>query len=167
MDLIIHFRGEQMNGGEHSQGTVAGPTLQLAGSEPTLFDRIGEEALRRVLWQFYARVMDDPDLAPVFRRRIGPFPGAGWPLHIARLEGFWRAVTHGPSAYRGQPGPAHQGLGICSAQFDRWLALWEETLQGQLPPAEAGDLLQLARRMRVTLERFALAPAPQGTGRSG
>lgn len=140
----------------------SGPTLPLAGgASPTLFDRIGAEALRRVLWRFYARVMDDPELAPVFRRRIGPFPGAGWPLHIARLEGFWRAVTGGQSAYRGQPGPAHQGLGIGAAQFDRWLEVWGETLQAELPTAEAEEMRRLAGRMRVTLERFALAPAPQ------
>ena len=125
-----------------------------------LFDRIGDGALRRLLWAFYARVMDDETLAPVFRQKLGPFPGAGWPLHIRRLEGFWRAVTHGPSAYRGQPGPAHRGLGIGPAHFDRWLALWELTLTEELPPAEAQAMLQLAQRMRVSLERFARSSPP-------
>lgn len=122
----------------------------------SLFSRIGPEALRRLLWAFYASVMDDDMLAPVFRQTLGPFPGAGWPLHIARLEGFWRAVMHGPSVYRGQPGPVHGGLGIGPAHFDRWLTLWEQTLEQQLPPAEAEAMLGLARRMRPTLERFAV-----------
>ncbi|MDO4246556.1 MAG: group III truncated hemoglobin [Deinococcus sp.] len=125
-----------------------------------LFDRIGDEALRRLLWAFYARVMEDEELAPVFRQKLGPFPGAGWPLHITRLEGFWRAVTHGPSAYRGQPGPAHRGLGIGPAHFDRWLTLWELTLSAELPPAEAEAMLHLAQRMRASLERFALSSPP-------
>ena len=140
----------------HSSQTHSSET---SGSQsPTLFGRIGEQALRRVLWAFYARVMEDPELSPVFRQKIGPFPGAGWPLHIRRLEGFWRAVTHGPSAYRGQPGPAHRGLGIGAAHFDRWLGLWDSTLAGHLPPAEAQAMLDLARRMRVSLERFAVQP---------
>ncbi|MDL2344860.1 group III truncated hemoglobin [Deinococcus sp. MIMF12] len=135
-------------------------TLALT-PEDSLFARVGEDRLRRVLWAFYARVTRDPDLGPVFTRRIGPFPQAGWPLHIARLEGFWRAVTGGPGAYRGQPGPAHSGLGIGPAHFGRWLALWETTLGEELPAAEAAALLRLARRMHPNLERHALAAPPE------
>lgn len=130
-------------------------TLSLT-PEDSLFARLGEERLRRVLWAFYAKATADDLLGPVFAR-IGPFPRGGWPLHIARLEGFWRAVTGGPSAYRGQPGPAHAGLGIGPAHFGRWLALWEQTLGEELPPAEAAALLGLAHRMHPNLERHALA----------
>lgn len=133
-------------------------TLPLPLTHPdALFARLGDEQLRRVLWAFYAKATRDELLGPVFIRKIGPFPRGGWPLHIARLEGFWRAVTGGPSAYRGQPGPAHANLGLHPAHFDRWLALWEETLREHLAPPEAEALLALARRMRVNLERHALA----------
>ncbi|MBZ9713591.1 group III truncated hemoglobin [Deinococcus multiflagellatus] len=120
----------------------------------SLFDQVGSERLRQVLWAFYARVTADETLGPVFTRRIGPFPQAGWSLHLARLEGFWRAVMGGPGAYRGRPGPAHSGLGIEPAHFDRWLALWDATLRDLLPPPEASALLALAQRMRPNLERF-------------
>lgn len=130
------------------------PSLPLTHPD-ALFARLGDEALRRVLWAFYAKATQDELLGPVFTRRIGPFPRAGWPMHIVRLEGFWRAVTGGPSAYRGQPGPAHAHLGIAPEHFDRWLALWEETLREHLDPPEAAALLTLARRMRGTLERHA------------
>lgn len=139
---------------------VQDPVLSLA-EQTSLFGRIGEERLRALLWAFYARVTQDEQLGPIFIRKIGPFPQAGWPVHIARLEGFWRAVTGGPSAYRGHPGPAHSGLGATDAHFGRWLELWEETLNEQLPPAEAQAMLTLARRMRVTLERFALPRDPE------
>lgn len=135
---------------------MTAPT-SLSDPSTSLFGRIGEEKLRRLLWAFYTRVMADETLAPIFREKIGPFPRGGWPLHISRLEGFWRAVTHGPSEYRGQPGPAHRHLGIGPAHFERWLQLWELTLHEQLPPAEAQAMLELARRMRVSLERFALS----------
>ncbi|WP_237725077.1 hypothetical protein [Deinococcus alpinitundrae] len=46
------------------------------------------------------------------------------------------------------------GLGIAPEHFNRWLALWEETLREQLEPPEAEALLTLARRMRPNLERF-------------
>lgn len=138
--------------------------LLLTGQGETLFSRIGEDRLRALLWGFYAEVMKDDLLAPVFRQRVGPFPGAGWPVHIARLEGFWRAVTGGPSAYRGQPGPAHSDLGAQPQHFDRWLALWETALAEHLNPPEAQAMLVMASRMRVSLQRFALAGASQKQG---
>ncbi|TSA87651.1 group III truncated hemoglobin [Deinococcus detaillensis] len=123
-----------------------------------LFDQIGEITLRRVLWLFYERVMQDELLAPVFRAKLGTFPKDGWPVHMTRLEGFWRATTGGPSTYRGQPGPAHQGHGLEAEHFERWLALWDKTLREQLDPPEAEALLKMASRMRVNLERFATLP---------
>ena len=128
-----------------------------------VFARLGDDALRRVLWAFYAKATADDLLGPVFTRRVGPFPRGGWPVHIARLEGFWRAVTGGPSAYRGQPGAAHRDLGIGAEHFDRWLALWEETLREQLDPPGAEALLTLARRMRPGLERHAPEATRPGT----
>ena len=132
--------------------------IPLLGQDQTLFDRVGEDRLRRLLWTFYGRVMTDDLLGPVFQARVGPYPGGGWPVHIARLEGFWRAVMHGPSAYRGQPGPAHMKLGIGPEHFDRWLAFWQGTLPDILEPPEAEEMYALASRMRPNLERFALAP---------
>lgn len=130
-------------------------TLPLT-PETSVFARMGEERLRRTLWAFYAKVVQDELLGPVFVGKIGSFPNAGWPVHLLRLEGFWRAVLGAESAYKGQPGPAHMGLGADERHFNRWLALWAETLHEQLDPPEAETLLMLAGRMRVNLQRFAL-----------
>lgn len=130
-------------------------TLNIEGGQPTVFERIGEENLRRLLWDFYGRICQDAELGPIFEGKIGPFPRAGWPFHIARIEGFWRSVTQGPSGYRGRPGPAHVGLGIESKHFDRWLELWAETLPVHMDEAEAAHLHTMASRMRINLERFA------------
>jgi hemoglobin len=119
----------------------------LTASEAGLDDA----ELRALLWTFYAAVMQDGLLAPVFHAQLGPFPGAGWPVHIARLAGFWRAVTGGPSHYRGQPAAAHRNLGIGPEHFDRWLELWQDTL----------TQLTLARRMRINLQRATSVPGDQ------
>lgn len=139
-------------------------TLSL-DQQDTLFARIGEERMRRTLWAFYARVVQDDLLGPVFVGKIGPFPKGGWPIHMLRLEGFWRAVLGAESAYKGQPGPAHMGLGADERHFERWLQLWAETLNEHLEPPEAETLVMLASRMRVNLQRFALLGqiAPQET----
>lgn len=129
-------------------------TLSL-DEQASLFARIGDEKLRALLWAFYGKVTQDDLLGPIFTRKIGPFPRAGWPVHIARLEGFWRAVLGGQSAYKGQPGPAHMGLGATGTHFNRWLHLWEQTLGEHLPVPEAEAMLTLASRMRMNLQRFA------------
>lgn len=141
-------------------------TTALQGGQVTLFERIGAEALHALLWEFYRRVCADPQLGPIFERRIGPFPAAGWPLHIAHIEGFWRSVTRGPGAYQGRPGQAHLNLGAGPEHFDRWLSLWEQTLPEFMGEAEAHALLSTAQRMRPTLERFAVhGQAPAGPKR--
>ncbi len=130
-----------------------------AGLPPSsVYGRLGPDTLRRLLRLFYAQVMKDELLAPVFQAQLGTFPKDGWPVHLQRLEAFWRAVTGGPSLYRGRPGTARQGLGIGLAHFERWLWLWEQTLRTELPLAEAQTLLTMAQRMRVNLERAAAMP---------
>lgn len=121
----------------------------------------GSEALQLVVRDFYRKAVQDPLLGPVFKRVIGPYPGAGWPVHLARLDGFWRAVTGGPHAYRGQPGLAHQGLGLTPAHFERWLMLWDETARELLPPDQAQALLVAAQRMATNMQRMAIALSTQ------
>ncbi|WP_019011766.1 group III truncated hemoglobin [Deinococcus aquatilis] len=134
------------------------PLLALSESgPPPPHELVDDGQFQALLWAFYAKVMQDELLAPVFRTKLGPFPGAGWPVHIARLASFWRAVTGGPSHYRGQPGSAHRNLDIGTEHFDHWLHLWQETLTERLPPHQAHRLLTLARRMRTNLQRAALS----------
>ena len=147
-------------------GAKQNPASGAAEPTLTLFEQIGAEQLTALLWEFYRRVCGDPQLGPVFTQRLGPFPGAAWPLHIARVEGFWRSVTRGPGAYRGQPGQAHLNLGAQPEHFDRWLSLWAQTLPDFMGQAEAAALLRAAERMRPTLERFAIhGQAPSGPRR--
>ncbi|GGO29976.1 group III truncated hemoglobin [Deinococcus humi] len=127
----------------------------------TLYDRVGDERLRVLLYAFYRRAAQHPELGPVFTRVLGPFPRAGWPVHLLRIEGFWRTVMGGAGAYRGAPGPAHQSLGIDASHFEAWLHLWREALNETLPSPDAEAVYQLAARMRVNLQRVATTPVPR------
>lgn len=128
--------------------------IHLEGGTPSLFEQVGEENLRLLLWRFYAKVMQDEQLAPVFAAKLGGFPHNGWPVHIARLEGFWRAMLRGPSDYKGRPAAAHIGLGIGAEHFERWLKLWQETLTEVLPPAQAEVMLAMAQRLGGHFQRM-------------
>jgi hemoglobin len=54
--------------------------------------------------------------------------------------------------YHGQPMPKHFPLPVDSGHFDRWLALFEQTVQAVCPPAAAAHFLERARRIASSLE---------------
>lgn len=77
--------------------------------------------------RFYARIREDVRLGPIFEGAIG----AHWPAHLDRMKAFWRAMAVEPGAYSGRPVPVHMKLAndLTEADFDRWLALFGETMR--------------------------------------
>jgi hemoglobin len=89
---------------------------------PTVFEWLGgEEALARLFRELYARVPDDPLLAPVF---------ANMPReHAEHVAAFVGEVLGGPPAYTASGGAhakmirRHAGRALTQAQRKRWLEL--------------------------------------------
>ena len=95
---------------------------------------------------FYARVRNDPLLAPVFGKV------ENWDQHLANLRDFWSSVALMSGRYHGQPMQAHFPLAIEPQHFDRWLALFEQTASDVCPPAAAAIFLEKARRIADSFE---------------
>jgi hemoglobin len=103
----------------------AGELVAMTGTTPTLYDWAGgTEAFVRLTDAFYARVVKDDLLAPLFARMS--------PEH-ARHVAIWLAeVFGGPARYTGERGgyPAmlghHLGLAITEPQRRRWVALIQD-----------------------------------------
>ena len=116
----------------------------------TLFDRIGGDALRRVLEDFYARVFADPMIGYMFaasnRHRLIQ---KEWEL-VARILG-------GETRYSGLPmREVHAGHAILGGHFARRQKLLEEVLEahGVDPEVRAAWLEHnLALRPQVTGDR--------------
>lgn len=109
---------------------------------------IDHALIDRLVENFYASVRSDPLLAPIFAERI-----ADWPPHLTRMKAFWAAILLGESGFAGNPMLKHVAIPIIeSAHFDRWLALFDETL-ADLPltdPARAhvsGHARNIARSL--------------------
>jgi hemoglobin len=100
-------------------------------------DTIDEELVRNVVHLFYGKVRADPLLGPIFEGRIGP----DWDAHLQRLTLFWSALAFKNGAYSGSPHRAHQGLALTAEHFQRWLHLFEETLE-QTCRGEAMDFFR-------------------------
>jgi len=113
--------------------------------------RISEDAIRRLVDAFYAKVRRDPELAPIFERAI---PG-DWGPHLATMRGFWSSLMLTTGRYKGNPLAVHQRLdGMAPHLFDRWLELFGTTCD-ELFDEDVADAFR-AKAERIA-ESFKLA----------
>ena len=122
---------------------------------------LDEEGLKRLVALFYVRVREDAALGPIFNDAIGDWPG-----HLEKLAAFWSSVMLASGRYKGNPVLAHKKHSdrITPALFDRWLALWNETVAEVMPPAAATALQAKAARIAESLQLalfFKLDPCPK------
>lgn len=114
------------------------------------FARVSEDDIALVVETFYSRAREDEVLGPVFMRNV-----EDWPAHFERLKAFWSSVLNLTGRYDGMPMRVHAGIGeLTSAHFDRWLALFAETLADTVDPRTAREFLVRARNMVDAHKRF-------------
>lgn len=89
---------------------------------------ITEDTIQQVVDQFYTKVRNDLLLAPVFEQAIGKST-EDWRPHLEKLYAFWSSVLLGSGRYHGNPFMQHKELPPFDiGLFDRWLALFKETV---------------------------------------
>jgi hemoglobin len=108
---------------------------------------ITETMIERLVRGFYAKVRLDPMLAPVFEARI-----RDWEPHLQQMCAFWSSVALMTGRYHGTPMVKHMRLPVDAAHFDRWLALFEETVRELCPPQAAAHFVGRAQRIAASLE---------------
>jgi hemoglobin len=133
----------------------------------SLFDRIGGDALRAVLTDFYARVFDDVMIGFMFR-------GKDRQHLIDREYELTAALLGAPGVrYTGRPMPAaHAQHTIFGGQFERRLQILRETLRDHGVDPEVQQAWtdhQLALRTQITRDRGSecddtVAPPPAQAG---
>lgn len=110
-------------------------------------------AIDRLIDAFYARVLVDPTLAPVFIE----VAGIDLDHHLPTIKAFWRKMLLGHPDYDrnmvARHAAVHARLPLGRRHFDRWLALFTRTVDDHFagPGAERAKLL--ARRIAANLER--------------
>lgn len=116
---------------------------------PPRIDRLSEEAIARLVDEFYARIRADAALGPVFARAI---PG-DWGPHLATMRNFWSSVMLTSGRYKGNPVAVHgrvAGIGI--ELFDQWLRLFEATCCDLFEPGLAAEFQTKAVRIAESLK---------------
>ncbi|WP_093119139.1 group III truncated hemoglobin [Salinihabitans flavidus] len=107
---------------------------------------LSEQMLHDLVHGFYDKVRRDAMLGPIFAERI-----TDWGPHLAKMVDFWSSVALMTGRYHGAPVPAHAGLPVEWAHFERWLALFRQTARELCPPEGAAHLIARAERIARSL----------------
>jgi len=85
---------------------------------------ITDEDIKLLVHTFYAKVRADELLGPVFQ----PIIKDNWEPHLNRMVDFWSTILLYTHKYKDDPMPKHMQLPVGQHHFDRWLLLFNETL---------------------------------------
>jgi len=106
------------------------------------------EDVKLLVDTFYDKVRDDQLIGPIFNERIQN----RWPQHLAKMYTFWQTVLLGEHTYYGSPFPPHAQLPLEKEHFERWLALFSETLQELFSGETADEAIWRANKMAVMFQ---------------
>jgi hemoglobin len=115
----------------------------------TKSDIRGLEEVKRLVDSFYARVQQDELLAPIFNYRLSTY----WVPHLEKMYAFWNAALFGEKGYVGNPFAKHATLPVDSAHFERWLSLFNSTVDTHFEGPMAEDAKKRALLMATTFQR--------------
>jgi len=118
-----------------------------------LYDAVDRGKIEELVRKFYATVLEDDMLAPIFIKALGDdLKNGKWHEHLNTLYNFWMLMMTGLSPYGGHPYPPHAFLGPLSREhFERWLELFKETLNELFIP-EIAD--KFYKKADVLAEQF-------------
>src|ERR1700761_4292781 len=129
----------------------------------------------RLVRAFYGRAMTDPVIGFIF----SDVARLDLEAHVPRITAFWETILFGASSYRGGAFRPHAELNtrvrLRAGHFERWLWLWQTTIDEQFAGERAELAKAHARRVadafHARLEAMAavvpLAGATDGPGASG
>jgi len=91
-------------------------------------DILGREEIVRLVDRFYEKVVQDKTLGFIFT----DIAKVDWETHLPKMYAFWQTVLFRDGGFRGDPIGKHARLvpltRMGREQFDRWLELFEETV---------------------------------------
>jgi hemoglobin len=106
------------------------------------------ESISTLVHEFYVGVRADPELGPVFNAAIDD-----WEPHLARMVKFWSTTMLGTKSFQGNVYGKHMALpGVQPKHFQRWLALFQQTVDRLFEPAVAEEFRLVASRIAQSLQ---------------
>jgi hemoglobin len=106
-------------------------------------DILSLEDIKKLVDTFYGKVREDELLAPIFNERIGD----NWPIHLEKMYSFWQTVLLGEQTYFGSPFPKHAQLRVNHSHFQKWMELFNETVDELFQGEKASEAKLRAGKM--------------------
>jgi len=82
------------------------------------------DGVKLLVDSFYEKVNQDDLLSPIFNE----FADVNWESHLPRMYEFWDTILFYKGSYKGSPFPKHVPLPIEKMHFDRWISLFNSTV---------------------------------------
>lgn len=99
--------------------------------------------VRILVDSFYAKVREDDQLADIFNNVIKEL----WIEHLEKMYRFWQTVLLEEHTYFGSPFVHHVNLPVDKTHFERWLKLFEETIDEYFSGTNAESAKLRAEKM--------------------
>lgn len=107
---------------------------------------------------FYGRVQEDNLIGPIFNAKLK----GQWPVHLEKMYTFWQTILLDEYTYQGRPFPPHAQLPIEAEHFERWLQLFDKTVNDLFEGPIADEAKSRGRKMaalfQVKLEHIRQSP---------
>ncbi len=112
-------------------------------------DIADEKDVRKLVDTFYSKVRRDVLLAPIFE----PVIGGNWDHHLERMTDFWSTLLLYTKKFSDDPLTKHLPLALTKEHFDRWLFLFQGTVdelfEGQIAQNAKSRANSIARIMKA------------------
>ena len=128
----------------------------------SLCDIETREDVKTLVDAFYDKVNRDAMLAPIFNDTAQ----VDWAKHLPKMYSFWESMLFGAGNYQGAPFPKHVVLPVTQAHFERWLALFVETVDEHFLGTKSEEAKNRAVSIADTFAlRMGVLKDPGGLGR--
>ena len=124
------------------------------------------EYIEQLVRAFYKKVRKDELLGTFFNSTITT--EEAWEEHYKLLTAFWELNLLDKKGFNGNPALAHQGVdksfkhSITTKHFDRWVAIWKETIDESFEGEIAENAKRRASNMAKGMYKKVLDNRPGG-----
>lgn len=101
------------------------------------------EDVKKVVDAFYDRIRTDELLGKIFNEVIQD----QWPTHLEKMYRFWQTVLFDEHTYSGSPFAVHAKLPVAFEHFERWIQLFNETIDAHFSGEKADQMKNQGKRM--------------------
>lgn len=110
-------------------------------------DIASEADIKLLIDSFYKKVVVDPVIGFIFTDVVA----LSWEKHIPIMYSFWSSLLLGANSYSGNPMIKHIDLNkiikLTPQHFERWLLLWEQTVNEIFEGKTAGEAIVRAKNI--------------------